>query len=418
MSGLNIVEQIDETIMDVVQKAEQNSGQIEGVDPIFRKLLREIYEIFQNQLLGVNEEDNNNKILGLLKNFCVYNRCYMIFEYSCSSLPNMSSKDMITSIFVLLLAEKLFSVFLMYLMSNDCMKQTYKKTAVLMNIDALVSLIKTFQFYESKALVITSKWIQHYESIKSSKNKKGGKDFKLDVPEAEKVDSFYESEAGFIQQLPDNDPIKIWYTNYRNFNLREFENSVKSSVEKESKDKQTNIKDKLFLKTKHSTNNDDDHRAPSTNTPNKNGEQVNQLFKAVKKMNEEDSEKDVGSFTNSSFASASVVPSRMLEAKLMEVVSRFDMKIFEAVDGKTPKSTACADCGQEFKGLFWMKSGNYCEQENEWFCNNCMHSEKTVIPWKVILSGDASVRHEHAEGLQARLREDTSHVQRSLGRGA
>lgn len=383
MSGLNVVEQIDETIMDVVQKAEQNSGQVEGIDQTFRKLLREIYDIFQNQLIGANEEDNNNKILELLKNFCIYNRVYMIFEYSCSSLPNMSSKDMILSIFVLFISEKLFSVFLMYLMSNDSMKQIYKKTAVLVNIDALVNLIKTFQFYESKSLTIVSKWIQHYESMKISKAKKNGKELKLELQENEVDDSFYESEAAFIQQLPENDPIKIWYTNFRHFNLKEFENLVKSSVEKETKDKQFNFKDKLFLKTKLSINNDDDNRAPATNTPNKRVDQVNTLYLAVKKMNEEDSIKDDMSFQNTSFTSVNAVPSRLLESRLFEAVAGFDMKFFEPPIRKSAKSKNCMDCMIELKSVFWMKSGNFCEQENDWFCNNCMHPDKIIIPWKV-----------------------------------
>ena len=198
-----------------------------------------------------------------------------------------------------------------------------------MNIDALVNLIKTFQFYESKSLVIVSKWIQHYESMKISKNKKNGKDLKLDVEENVKDDSFYESEQAFINQLPDNDPIKMWYTHYRHFNLKDFENSVKSSVEKESKDRQLNLKEKLFLKTKLSINNDDDGKAPSSSTPNKKGDQVNQLYMAVKKMNEDDSVKDDVSFHTTSFASTSAVPSRLLESRLLEVVAEFDMKIFK-----------------------------------------------------------------------------------------
>lgn len=383
MSGLNSVDQIDETVMDVTQKAEQNNGQIEGVDPTFRKLLREIYEIFQNQLINVNEEDNNASILNLLKNFCINNRCYLIFEYSCSSLPNMSSKEMITSIFVLLLSEKLFSVFLMYLMSNDSMKHIYKKTAVLMNIDALVSLIKTFQFYESKSLTIVSKWIQHYIAMKASKNKRNGKDIKLDVQESEQDDSFYESEQDFIQQLPDDDPIKIWYTNYRNFNLKEFENSVKSKVEKESRDKLLTLKDKLFLKTKLSINNDEDNKASSTNTPNKRGDNMNQLYLAVKKMNEDDSIKEDSSYHRSSFTSTSGVPSKVIESRLFEAIADFDMSLFQPPESKPPKPSACVECGAEFKSLLWMKMGNFCEQENNWFCNICMHHEKIIIPWKV-----------------------------------
>lgn len=391
MSSINSVEQIDETIMDVTQKAEQNGGQIEGVDQTFRKLLREIYEIFQNQLIIVNEEENNSKILTLLKNFCVYNRSFIIFEYSCSSLPNMSSKEMITSIFVLLISEKLFSVFLMYLMSNDSMKLIYRKTAVLMNIDALVSLIKTFQFYENKYVTIVSKWIQHYETMKSSKMKKTSKDLKLDVSESERKDYFYESESAFINQLPENDPIRVWYGNFRNFNLKEFENSVKNTIEKDTKEKLVNLKDKLFLKSKVSVYNDDDVNPDAPAIPNKPAEQVNQLFMAVKKMNEDDSQKDAGSIQSVSFTSINAIPSRLLESKFFDKATGFDLKFLQPPDTNSSKPNTCCDCKTELKKILWMKGGKFCSQENDWFCDNCIHPEKIIIPWKVRLEGDQSI---------------------------
>ena len=71
----------------------------------------------------------------------------------------MSSREVITSIFVLLLSQRLFAVFLLYLMTTDDLEQIYKETALLRNLDCLIKIQKLFNYLESKSIIIQSRWI-------------------------------------------------------------------------------------------------------------------------------------------------------------------------------------------------------------------------------------------------------------------
>ena len=71
----------------------------------------------------------------------------------------MSSREVITSIFVLLLSQRLFAVFLLYLMTTDDLEKIYKETALLRNLDCLIKIQKLFNYLESKSIIIQSRWI-------------------------------------------------------------------------------------------------------------------------------------------------------------------------------------------------------------------------------------------------------------------
>lgn len=160
-----LLDTIQESILDVVQKAKSSGNTIETIDPQFKVLLREIYSLFHFRTVSTDEEQVNQRMKLVLKSFLESTGNEFLYNYS-NSLPNLQNKEVITSIIILLLAQKLFAVFTLFLMTLKDLQSIYKEDAILMKLDDLIVIQKAFIKYEGENIQIQSKGVQHFFTLK------------------------------------------------------------------------------------------------------------------------------------------------------------------------------------------------------------------------------------------------------------
>lgn len=354
INSLTLINNIEEKIMDIIQIAEQKNKTIEAINPNFRNLLKEIYNLFHSDMKksGLDEEClNNEKILKLLNIYLTKNKNEYIYEYSRNSLPDMSSSEVITSIFLLLISEKLFSFFFLYLMSLPEMKELYNSNAVIMNIDFLGKIIKKFQFFEFKNLKIESKWISHYNLNKiENKNKElSNKSLKLDISK-KKEKTFVEINKVFFDSLEEDDPIKKWYKEKDDLDFSEIKSR---STKKENVDKKEI--ERNFLKSKISDI-DCNVEADLPSPTNLKGE--NQLFKLLQKeiknkmkKEKKNEEKIISEDDLKKIEEKKIQPSKMIYDKIKENIKENHFLLKKIISKSKP--IICEICQKEFKNSFF-----------------------------------------------------------------
>ncbi len=173
-------------------------------------------------------------------------------------------------------------------MSCPEISQLYKENSILQDIDALDKLKKKFQFFEKKNLIIQSKWISHYEATKIQNEKKKKNALKLDIgPRKEK--NFMDINKEYFADLPDTDPIKIWYKEDNDSDIKNLEDQMSRQIEQDIKSK-SNI-ERNFLKSKVSEN--DVFAEKNLPSPLLKKKNANMLFKALLENKKKKNEKNL-----------------------------------------------------------------------------------------------------------------------------
>ena len=356
INSVRLINNVEEKIMDIIQIAEDNNKTIEAINPSFRNLLKEIYNLFHSDMIksGPDEEGlNNEKILKLLNIYLTKNKNEYIYEYSKNSLPDMSSSEVITSIFLLLISEKLFSFFFLYLMSLPEMKELYNSNSVIMNVEFLGKIIKKFQFFEFKNLNIESKWISHYNLNKIEKKNMdlNNKSLKLDILK-KKEKTFLEINKDFFDSLKEDDPIKKWYREKDSLDLTDIKKLGPKKESLENKEIERN-----FLKSKISDIDGNVNVEANLPSPRKlKGE--NQLFKILQeelknkmKKEKKQEEKIISEDEIKKVEEKKIQPSKMIYDKIKDTIKESHF-LLKKNDEKF-KSKNCEICEKEFKNNFF-----------------------------------------------------------------
>lgn len=306
-------------------------------------------------------ESNNNEFL---------------YNYS-NSLPNLLTKEVITSIIVLLLAQRLFAVFILYLMTLSELKDIYKEDAILRNLDDLIKIQKAFNKFESENITIQSKGMQHFISQKQQKEK-----IESTSPLSQRGQTFdfLRLNQDTIGKLMDNDPIKKWYAEEQDLSqlLLEKNNFLKNDKKPTQK--------KMFLKSKISETEANDQKDIAIIEDN----QQNEIFREIleKDTQKNNSRKDKNNVFEEDDSDSSdlyeldtdekVPNSLKIQQKLFPNISSLD-PILEKVK-PTDKPETCEFCGKVFSNFFYKKEGLFCPIAKKWFCDKDCSAQKYFIP--------------------------------------
>ena len=131
-SNLAKVEQIEDLLMDITQKAQENNNQIEiSKNSLINKLIIELSDLLKkNQISSNNEKESQEQTLTLLKLFLQGINTAYVYEYGSSQIEKFSTQGLFISLIIFLLAEKLFSMFLLFLLSHEKTSEVYKEGSI------------------------------------------------------------------------------------------------------------------------------------------------------------------------------------------------------------------------------------------------------------------------------------------------
>lgn len=352
-----LLDQLDENLVDTIQVAKNNGNNIETLSSDFKKLLRAIHEIFSHETIETVSEEAEKKIKELLERVLTKADFVFILEFCKTSFRNLNSREISFSIYVLLLEEKLFSAILQSLLSNDFLREVYRKKAFLMDVDLLVKFIKKMQHFEEQKIKIISKWVDSYHSSK----KKHEKPITLTVDEPQIIDL---SSSELFKNLAPDDPIRQW------LNAKYDTSNIDSGFQSEASFQMN--RQSIFM-------------------PNKerkyNFSGLNNFYNIEKEKKKDDNK--LNSHNALKMVDSSITKNSEKIFKLFVEpyihIEEFFRKKFET---PKPMPEKCFLNGEPLTSGLIFGNAYFCEITGEWFCKACMEPGKRVVPWKVVKSLD------------------------------